>query len=77
VAAKENWDSVSQSAGKTYTEDGLQHVARFETQGSIRLKTDLVKKYHLAGKSIGSLGREVLDGLLYIISISLNLLFLI
>lgn len=68
--AELHWDENSQSPWLAYKQEGHEHVAWFENPDSIRIKTALVSKYHLAGLSMWSLGQEdesfwqaVVDGL--------------
>jgi spore germination protein YaaH len=53
-----HWDEASQSPYVTYTERGHRHEAWFESAESLRAKTALIVKYHLAGLSMWSLGQE-------------------
>lgn len=52
------WDAGSQSPFLTYTENGHDHIAWYESAGSIQAKTKLIPKYNLAGFSMWSLGQE-------------------
>ena len=52
------WDITSQSPFLTYTEKGHDHVAWYESAGSIQAKTKLIPIYTLAGFSMWSLGKE-------------------
>ncbi len=56
--AELHWDDASQSPWLTFEQEGHEHVAWFENPDSIRIKTALVSKYHLAGLSMWSLGQE-------------------
>jgi spore germination protein YaaH len=56
-----HWDSASHSPFVTYAEHGHHHEAWYENNESIRTKSELVEKYHLAGLSMWSLGREDLS----------------
>lgn len=56
--AELHWDEDSQSPWLTFEQDGHEHQAWFENPDSIRIKTALVSKYHLAGLSMWSLGQE-------------------
>jgi spore germination protein YaaH len=56
--ATEGWDTASQSPFVTYIERGHRHEAWHENAASLRAKTALIAKYHLAGLSMWSLGQE-------------------
>jgi spore germination protein YaaH len=56
--AIERWDTASQSPFVTYIERGHRHEAWFENARSLRAKTALIARYHLAGLSMWSLGQE-------------------
>jgi spore germination protein YaaH len=56
--AVEHWDAAAQSPYVTYTEKEHRHEAWYENAGSLRAKTALIAKYHLAGLSMWSLGQE-------------------
>jgi spore germination protein YaaH len=56
--AVEHWDAAAQSPYVTYTERGHRYEAWFENAESLRAKTALIAKYHLAGLSMWSLGQE-------------------
>ena len=56
--AAAQWDAGSQSPYVTYTENGHDHTAWYESAGSIQAKTKLIPKYNLAGFSMWSLGKE-------------------
>jgi spore germination protein len=56
--AETHWDEPSQSPYLTYTEDRHEHAAWFENEESIRVKAELVSKYHLAGIAVWALGQE-------------------
>lgn len=58
TGAELHWNEASQSPWLSYEQDGHQHQAWFENPDSIRMKTTLVSKYHLAGLSMWSLGQE-------------------
>ncbi len=61
TAAKTHWDAASSSPYLTYTKNGHNHVAWYETPQSIQIKTALVGRYRLAGLSVWSLGQEDLS----------------
>ena len=52
------WNIDSQSPFLTNSENGHDHVAWYESPGSIQAKTKLISKYALAGFSMWSLGKE-------------------
>ena len=56
--ATAQWDAASQSPFLTYSENGHDHIAWYESAGSIQAKTKLIPKYNLAGFSMWSLGKE-------------------
>lgn len=60
-SAKAYWDAASSSPFLTYTHNGHNHVAWYETPQSIQAKAALVGRYHLAGLSVWSLGQEDLS----------------
>lgn len=53
-----HWDLASRSPSVTYSENGHEHEAWYETPESIRAKVELIAKYNLAGLSFWSLGQE-------------------
>jgi spore germination protein len=56
--AQTHWDEASQSPSVTYTENGHDHAAWYETVESIQSKVKLIPKYKLAGLSVWALGME-------------------
>jgi spore germination protein YaaH len=58
TSAEAQWDIGSQSPFVTYKENGHDHVAWYESAGSIQAKTKLLSEYNLAGFSVWSLGKE-------------------